>query len=396
MRKWLNLPIIWLMLLAACQQETTNSVLSLPTAQIKLHAPEGTHVGKPIQFYLKTTEPTTAEFSLLVESAMAIHSTTIIANTKIDLPQTWFLDAGIYNLIAHSHDVVVANRKVLVKAGPVTSLELYAGPNTILVGGKQESMVVTIPSDAHDNAYPGPEQVSFRSDLGDRAAEKTAINHLIANKTIISDTINRKQIIGISMDHISSIEQTIEEIADWSSDFSIEVVRHYPYADGRQYTRLRTSNLKDKYGNQVADGTLVIYEVSELGLTTGRYQAICIDGVANVYIRNPIKATTLTITANIGEAATSPALNLGYSSIISEIITQIDTQTNELQIGPLTSTLGQFIPDGTLVLITYDDGVPVALETKDGRATYDLVHIIDKSINQIKVEVGGLTKTIKL
>jgi len=181
----------------------------------------------------------------------------------------------------------------------------------------------------------------------------------------------------------------------WGTDFKIESLNLHPYADNRHYSRIRTTKILDRYDNQVPDGTLITFNVKDQSKVVGSYKAMTIDGIANVYIKNPGETAKWKIQAHIDNRSFSNTISLKYKQNLKSIAHNYDSFTNTLTVGPLNSVLGQYIPDGTVVSLSIDE-LTVTKECLDGFAIFPLLDDGITNEGPALISVGGLKKEIVL
>jgi len=90
-------------------------------------------------------------------------------------------------------------------------------------------------------------------------------------------------------------------------------------------------------------------------------------------------------------------LNIKFKSIIDEIPVAF-SENKTVTIGPLTSYLGQLVPDGIPVALKID-GNDIILKTKNGIATYSFdTKIIEPNTYNVQIKTLGITtrKSIEL
>ena len=382
--------------LIACNPSTNPSaqVQNSPIAgSIKISAPDGNTVGNEIKLLIATENSAIQSATLLVDNGLTIRTITTTTNQSISIPSEWLQKSGLYKLTAIQNNKIIATRKLRLNADAITGpLEVYTGPVTILVNGQEESMVTYIPADRYDNAIIKASSINYTSTNNDDEEIGTLIN-LVSYKKHRADTKANKVILGVKSELFASPEQAIEEIADWPANINISVVTHHPYADNRQYTRLRTNPLLDKYGNQIADGTLVTFYQHKDNFLYSSYKSLVVDGVANAYLRNPNEAGQFQYQAVTG-AVSSNTLRLDYARLINDLPVTYDSISKTLKVGPLVSALGQLVPEGTEVILNKGNSEFIE-ETIEGSVTFKLSQqqVLSKTVTIIS---GGFSKTIEL
>jgi len=394
MKRLVKISFILLALLYACNTPVVQSELRDIDAEIKIKAPKGTTVNNSILLLVKSVEPR-LPLDIYIDNGVTIYKEPGFTNQKLELGANLFQTAGLYRLMAFYEQKLIASRSIRFKSKPIKELEIYTGPNTIIVGGKQESMLTVIPADEFDNPIIKDQKIKFKSNAPKNIQSNHSINNMLAYHQFTSGNRSTKVLIGVSHKNIGAIEQRVEETADWPQKFKIELVDMHPFADNRQYLRLRTNKITDNYDNQVTDGTQVEFKVTEAKKLVGIYKSIIIDGIANVYIKNPSKPATWTITANVGRSVKSNKLDFNFKQSIKEINHSYDESTQTLTIGPLISTLGQQVPDGTVINLNIQDKA-LKRETVLGKANFKLSSINVSAEDNIYIIVNGLSKSIKL
>lgn len=389
--------IIFLLLFSACNSITESpaqNTKSNTKGIIKIAAPNGNTVGNEIKILIETENKAEDPIILLVDNGLTIRTIYATTNQSITLLPDWLKKSGLYKLTAIHNNTIIATRKLRIKSADISEpLEVYTGPVTILVNGQEESMLTYIPADRYDNGITQATSISYTSTKDSNKNETGTVRNLISYNMHRSNTKAEKILLGVQAEKFASPEQSVEEIADWPVDIKISIVNHHSFADNRQYTRLKTDKLYDAYGNQIADGTLLTFYQLQDGKLYGTYKSIVVDGVTNAYLRNPREAGQYQIQAVAG-TVTSNTLRLDYARLINEIPTNYDSLTKILQVGPLVSSLGQLVPEGTEVVLNNKDEELIK-ETIHGSVSFELSQIKFLS-NSIVINSGGLSKTIKL
>jgi len=339
--------ILALQLLNSCDNsEIFSETVSIPETKIKLKSDFNYVAGNSIWMKIETADKKKIKVDLIITNGLTTTTTSQLTNNTTKLSAGYFKTSGLYDLLVLYKGHVLKKRQLIIKTAEIIEpLDVYTGPSSIVVGGKQPSMITTIPTDKYDNAIVKDLSLDIKSKGGERLNSTVPIKNLIGNYEFISENEVNKIVLGVSHNDMSSREKEINETPDWPTEYKIEVVKHYPYADNRQYLRLRTSRIKDALGNQIADGTLVNFHCLEENQVTATYKAIVIDKV--------------------------------------------------IKIGPLKSTQGQLIPDGTIVTITHQSK-KYFIETMDGIADINLVDLGILTKDLINISVAGHNETINL
>ena len=389
--------LIVILLFLGCQDSTAPPKTEpISKAQIKLKSEYEYKAGHPIWLMIQIPNKKVKTVDLVISNGLYTSTFKKPTNKKIKLDSTLFINSGLYDLVVLEKGKALTKRQIKIKSNAIIEpLDLYTGPSSIIVGGKQESMVTAIPTDKYDNAIFSKKPINVKSKRGERINSTTSIKNLVASQEITSEDKSGKIILGVSLDKNTSREQEIIETPDWAKSFTLSLIKHYPYADNRQYLKLRTSRITDKYGNQIADGTLVHFHAYEENNVSSTYKAIVIDGIANVYIRNPNKACYWSISASIGPTTSSNEIKVNFLNNIKELVYTYDDFLKRIKIGPLKSELGQYTPDGTEVILTHR-AERYRGETYNGIATFNLVELGILTKDQVEISAGGFNQKIQL
>lgn len=233
----------------------------------------------------------------------------------------------------------------------------YNGPKTLFAQDDDVSMNISIPHDRYGNPLIPNSVVNYSSSFNGRSSqqEKALVDHLLAYKLTSSKAKKGKMLIGASSYEGYSREQELIIGPVMPTDYQIEIIKYYPFADSRQFIHLRSDILKDKLGNIVADGTLIYFAVFEKGELIGSYQAFTISGVANVFIENPAKASIWKVQSIVWGSAKSNILNLEFKKNVKTFKLSYDSSSQRILIGPVFGNLGQLVPDGSKASIRIQD-----------------------------------------
>jgi len=118
---------------------------------------------------------------------------------------------------------------------------------------------------------------------------------------------------------------------------------------------------------------------------TNNYQSFTVNGIANVYIENPLNEDKWEVFARINRGPISNKLKLAF-------------QRNIKDIGPVFGVLGQLAPDGTEVRIGIEGNNHYAFSNlKDGKLTYQIPFQWEITTNtSIEVSIGGQEQKIMI
>ncbi|MFT5678162.1 MAG: hypothetical protein ACI825_000042 [Planctomycetota bacterium] len=252
--------------------------------------------------------------------------------------------------------------------------ESYIGPPSIVAGGKDFTMLVVAATDIYDNLLPNDTPVIINEQ---RRATKTSyalkIKNRIAWKRIFSPEKKGRLFATALIENSASKEMSIDIFANQPQNFTISYEQPHPFADGNQILTLSTSTLKDQYNNIITDGTLIQFTGVDRKEQVFRTSAITINGVATAKLLYPNHPTTWEIKAAVPGIATSPVITIDFESILNEFKLQFSNNNRSIKVGPLTSYLGQLIPDGAAVIVVITkEQESLEVSSKDGFAIFSI------------------------
>ncbi len=226
-------------------------------------------------------------------------------------------------------------------------LETYFGPRSVIAGETDFSMLVVVPTDAYDNPLPNGTQTRIRAQFQDNIEEnKVPTKDFIAWKNIYSKTKTGRILVGASCMETDSKELTTIIHPTLSEDFEIRAERNHNFADGNQIVRFFTDQLRDRYGNIVADGTLVDFMVVDSKGALLRTIGTTVNGMANANMLHPSKKEQWQITAYVTGAAKSNTISLSFAPAIAHLPIVLSEGGREVRVGPILSFMEQRVPDG--------------------------------------------------
>ena len=174
-----------------------------------------------------------------------------------------------------------------------------------------------------------------------------------------------------------------------AQDFSITTSTNHGYADGNEIITIKTSQIKDSQGNTITDGTLVTFSIQDDLCTYWQVQATTVNGFAFAKALHPQIPTSWRINASIIGIAQSEEILQSFEPILETIPVTI-TADRMIVVGPLTSYLGQLVPEGIDVSLTIGDKV-FKEHTKNGKVTFAIKEgIYPKGDYLLKIETLGL------
>jgi len=360
--------------------------------------------GESCMVKIEIENPSSNKYRLLIHSffnQQQLELTLEKGLNEIKLDKLNFTKSGHYNFYLYSEIQLVSTTSLQVLADAVVDdIEVFTGPNTIWHNGQQESMVSTIAMDKFGNALSEPIDIKYNIRFPDNIL-KTQVDH---NANMCSSIVLKggrkigKVLIGIETWKIGAGEQEIEIISKCPTKIKLRIVEHFKSADSRQFLHLKTNILTDEVGNIIPNGTAVYFNIKDNLDQNYKYQALTIDGVANVYIQNPSKASTWNIRAQVCNNVLSKVLKLKFNGIASDF--KLKQRMNKVLVGPIRAQSGQFIADGTPVNYSFlknQEELKFEAQIIEGAYQLDLNKLgLKKGSHRITFEVIGIKKFIEV
>ena len=279
-------------------------------------------------------------------------------------------------------------------------IETYLGPKSIRTGGKDESMIVALPTDIYDNLLAERSPVRISRQVEENIISDTAItkNGLVW-ASLFSPKKSGVLLASVAYENSQSKELSIQVRPDNAIDFEVDFERVHPYADGHQLITLSSSRITDSYGNTISDGTLVNYEIKTAAGQKLQAMATTISGVATTTFLHPEYPDTWKISAYISGIAQSNTLSLEFTPAFADYSIAISENNRVLNIGPIRSFMDQIIPDGMSIIweITNNNGISqkATASTRHGRGQLILDSgLFPPGTYEITSIIGGVRKTV--
>ncbi|OHT47076.1 MULTISPECIES: Ig-like domain-containing protein [Flavobacterium] len=299
-----------------------------------------------------------------------------IKNDKLTfiLPRIYAEKAGHIDwfLAVNGENKLHGNFEILPNNGTKTNIENYLGPPSTLVGDDHFVMYVTIPTDDFDNPKPENTLVIFRSQFLNAITTQTVkTKDLIAWKIIKAPT--KSGIVLVSAQCNATITKEFDAVifAGIATNFMISFIRNHQFADGNQITTLKTTIIKDKFGNVVSDGTMVSFIISTTGGMVLKSFGTTINGIATAQILHPDHQDVYTVKAYVAGIAESNSIAINYMPINPKIEFGFSKDNRTIIVGPLRSFMNQLVPDGIKVsLKVYHHNQLIATLQEDSEKGY--------------------------
>ncbi|NBB20164.1 hypothetical protein GVN20_12440 [Runella sp. CRIBMP] len=297
MRNWfVHIAIIF----PLCCQCTTRQTHEGALADFKLLGPDSVTVGQKFTIRLMGKEKLSNSPIYLMR-----HATWGTTIDTFDPGQTITMVDTLTGWV--SAEVLYEGIKISQKAyhvlpmGATMPLDTYLGSKSVIANGQDWAMLTAIPTDTFGNLVQAQTPVRFElvrpSDFVENKQAFT--KHGVAYQIITAQTKAGKTLGYVSVDRVKSKEKELLEVADYPIDFRIWAEDTTPFADGRQTFKIKTDVLKDRFGNTVPDGTLVLFECQDANNTLRHLNGYTLEGIATIFVQNPISAGSLRIRASV-------------------------------------------------------------------------------------------------
>jgi hypothetical protein len=305
--------------------------------------------------------PSGAAVSLLTIGSIGAVNADAVADrdgAAFDLSAETTQWAGVVTLIARSGNSV-ASRTLRVVPGPVTGpVPAGIGPRSITADGSDSAMLITIPRDRFGNAAADGTVLDMVHGLpggGERHTE-LKMTGLLAYGLLRSGTTAAAGAVRVGVGDVSSPVVGLEEVAGLPARFTLETAGKVPDADGRSLLTVRTSTLRDRYGNDQPNGTEVTLRWTD---PAGRNVATAytVRGVAEFTIEAPREPATLTLEASCRGVTTARPLKVEFRTVRPVITLAAHRRQDgvSIEIGPVRAALGALVADGTPVAVAVID-----------------------------------------
>lgn len=282
---------------------------------------------------------------------------------------SWFLSRGKQKL---QYGVVT-----ILPQQAVEGMETYLGPPTILAGGVDYTMFVSVPTDVYDNTMLD----STRVDLEYYFKKNTFERELRTEKGFVFKRIfspNKSgRIFAVSECRgTNSKEYDVNVQPGLPIDFTISTEEHHGFADGNQITTFITSVLVDSFNNVVSNGTMVEFYVKNKFGDILRTRGITIDGIAKADMLHPEFGDIWKVRALVSGMAISNEIEVEFKQVVSDFDVAFYDGNRRIVLGPIKSYMNQLIPDGfkvDMMILQEDELIKREIKSlQDGMVTYRL------------------------
>jgi hypothetical protein len=304
--------------------------------------------------------------------------------------------AGVLTIVAGGRTTAAVQRTVVVTPGRA---KLGIGPmlagKSIRVGGIAWTQILSTPEDALGNAVVDGTPVQFfRARLGQNARFTKPVMEMLAKVQIWSQTRATDADVSAQVGGVPGTLERYREIPTRLAAGQVLPPSQPLDADGRTLTAITSGILTDRYGNPLADGTSVRFDV-QAGKEIGTIDAETSRGVASVRVRAPQRPVVWRISVAGG---TPTAFRFrGTVAAGFPVVAKRTPHSIVVAVGPVIGYLGARSSDGMTATATLLGGTTVrrqqaALVEGTTRLTFGP----DDQATRVRVEVGGRTQTVAM
>ena len=322
---------------------------------------------------------------------------------KFHVPEFFTKKAGLlsWELVLKEFPLQSGEINILPDRNSKPVMENYFGPRQLQAGNDDFSMLVCIPTDTLDNPLPDNTKIQVRQQFENRIdSDEITTSKLMAWENIYAREKTGIILVSADCNNTQSKEMQADISANIPTNYKIQYSRNHDYADGNQITTFTTSKITDRFGNTVADGTLVEFNIENSKSVQLKTYGATINGVASAQMLHPEFPCIWTVKSYINGFAESNETSLVFEATISDFDVKFKDGNRKIIVGPLKSFIDQIIPDGVRVKLSITkEGAKSEIKneaSKNGYATFTLDSDFYKSGNYtIEVQAMGITKEFK-
>lgn len=316
----------------------------------------------------------------------------------IILPKSLTINAGLYHL-----SLWCGFKNLESKTLEITSLESegeidsYIGSKSIPADrGLHWAMLTSLPTDKFRNMVSDFTKVDMKMirPNGGRVQVKQPTKDGIAYLKILSNSQTGKTIISTSTLKAYGKEKELLELPNFPVGVKLIFEKNILFADNRQYFKVLTDQLIDRFGNRIADGTLVKFRIEDSKGNLSYYRGFSSDGIASLNIQNPDNPGILKIVAYVDNLLSSSVYQLNFQPYITSI--EVSQNKQYLEIGPILGPFKQLASDGKEVVVSFKNSkIELIGILRNGRTKVEIPKNIRKG-EEVAISIGGIQKKLTI
>lgn len=316
--------------------------------------------------------------------------------TTFELPPQIALRTGLLSLSLYEAGVQIdrATTHIVADTTSKVSMEAYCGPKHLIVGNEDFTMLTHTILDEHDNPYPAGTKSAIKSFVEEELSLLDTISlHLLGYRKVYSTNRSGNGALSATFNELHTKEFRLDFYPSDPSNYQIFSDRQHEYGDGNQLVIVKTNTIHDHKFNKMKNGTLVYFHVTDDDGRVSLGTAETIDGVAQIELMSPNYPTGWTIHSYIPHFAHSDTLRMSFQKAIEEL--PVSLTDSSLQIGPVTSFIGQRVKEGMLVstkFVSETSSKIIFLPLLEGKTEIGFEsNLIQPGTYDVSVQLGTMT-----
>lgn len=380
------------------QPTPTTPIIELITSQTKYIA------GDSISLRFKT-DRLSKNIKLQIKNAYGNTLLSPIENSgnqilyKLPVNYTRLAGPCRWKLINNGHAILKGKLNIETNEPIATHLESYFGPRSVTAGYNDYSMLTVSPTDVYDNPLNDGTQVTVKYQFLKNISElKIKTQSFFAFYNVRSTTKSGRILVSSECNGTTSKELATIVYPNNATNFKISASSAHNYADGNQILTFKSDIIKDKFGNEVSDGTLVTFVIKNQNNAHLYTIGTTLNGIVEARTLHPDRASKWKIQAFVTGAAESNVISYNFESAIKDYPVYFSKGNRNIDIGPFESFMKQLIPDGLLLQLDIYDKTGKFIETKkttskNGTCNIFLgEHFLPEGEYILKLKAAGITK----
>lgn len=302
-------------------------------------------------------------------------------------------------LTTHGNELLAGRINISTNAPKATYIESYFGPRSISAGRDDFSMLTISPTDIYDNPLDNGTDVTVKYQFLENISELSIkTKDFIAWYNVASTLKSGRILVTSECNGTTSKELATIVYPSNGTNFKISASSAHKFADGNQILTLKTDIIKDEFGNQVTNGTLVTFIIKNENNSYLYTIGTTLNGIAEAKTLHPDKAANWEIKAYITGAAESNTITFNFKSAIKDFPVHFSKGNRNIDIGPFESFMKQLVPDGILLQMDIYDVNGNFIETKktttkDGSCNIFLgEYFLPDGDYKLKLKAAGISK----
>ena len=317
------------------------------------------------------------------------------------LPENYRKLAGPcrWKLLKNGRILLNGKINISTNAPKATHIESYFGPRSITAGRNDFSMLTISPTDVFDNPLDDDTEVTVKYQfLENISSVNIKTENFIAWYNVASTIKSGRILVTSECNGTNSKELTTIVYPSNGTNFKITASSAHKFADGNQILTFKSDIIKDEFGNEVTNGTLVTFVIKNENNSYLYTIGTTLNGIAEAKTLHPDKASNWEIQAFITGAAESNKIKFNFKAAIKDYPVYFSKGNRNIDIGPFESFMKQLVPDGLLLQLDIYDMKGKFIETKktttkNGSCNIYLgEYFLPNGDYKLKFKAAGITK----